>query len=843
MASSSGPNNTHGNLPLQAVQQDIPLQDIDERHEYGEKKEKNESVDTSNTLTIPLHPTFSHDPRMEVTSPTSNRADMNRLNDDLELLRAERLISHQENTDTASRLKRGPEPDDTFNHPVHKETMTVKRKDTDALLYKFWCFLKKFPRFIRYLVYLLPGAGLLLIPVLLGRANGSSVNVGGVSLMWFGIWLQIVWGALWVSRMVTSLMPPLFYALARIAGSVNAHKWKDIGQQLELHTALFFWMLAVLVSYDPMLDDHVVDEPNTSLSWIRIVERVIIAIFVLATLNWLEKICIQWIATSFHQRTYATRIENHKGDVRQLVHLYEYAKTHLESSDPFWQGNGNTDASGSQTPMRMFQDNAKQVLGKVGYVANRVGNDFMGRKVTANHPRRVVTELLRTTSSAHTLARLIYRSLVQPDQEHVSMADVRAAFATEEEAMAAFSVFDKDLNGDISLDEFEAVCNEISLEKKAIAASLKDLDSVIKRLDHVFFFIICVISIIVFISIISGSAAAGLASAGTSVLGLAWMLQATAQEFLQSIIFVFVKHPFDVGDRVTIYGSTGATLTGDDYYVTEISLLYTEFKKMQGHIVQAPNSVLNTLFILNQRRSNGLADVVPLIMRFGTPAEMIEELKSRMLDFCLQNKRDYRAEIISEMVSVDEVRSCQMNLIFFHKSNWQNELLRLNRHNKFVTHMMQQMVEIGIQPPMRADAGGSRENPLYWTGMQPPPAYGKEYEQDHDHQPHEAHPGRPQRRPSVFSSNGSSVRPDRTESNMSDVQDVFESRKEHTFAQRLASIREKDRAARIEEEGEPRASTSALAPTTSHDNQSQTRSRIFGRARSSSRSQAHGQIV
>ena len=75
-------------------------------------------------------------------------------------------------------------------------------------------------------------------------------------------------------------------------------------------------------------------------------------------------------------------------------------------------------------------------------------------------------------------------------------------------------------------------------------------------------------------SLISTSAAGVLTSAGSTVLALSWLLQATAQEFLQSLIFVFVKHPFDVGDRVTVYGNTGTTLKGDDYFVKEISLLY-----------------------------------------------------------------------------------------------------------------------------------------------------------------------------------------------------------------------------------------------------------------------------
>ena len=188
----------------------------------------------------------------------------------------------------------------------------------------------------------------------------------------------------------------------------------------------------------------------------------------------------------------------------------------------------------------------------------------------------------------------------------VSSDELKVAFDNNEEAEAAFSMFDKDMNGDISMEELEAVCVEIGRERKSITASLKDLDSVVSKLDDVLSFVVFIIVVLVLISLLSTSAAGVLTSAGSAVLALSWLFSATAQEFLQSVVFVFVKHPFDVGDRVSIYGNTGAQLKGDDYFVKEIALLYTEFKKMEGHIVQAPNSYLNTLFILNMRRSGGL---------------------------------------------------------------------------------------------------------------------------------------------------------------------------------------------------------------------------------------------
>jgi small-conductance mechanosensitive channel len=383
--------------------------------------------------------------------------------------------------------------------------------------------------------------------------------------------------------------------------------------------------------------------------------------------------------------------------------------------------------SGARTPMQLLQTNARTALNKVGDVANRVAGDFTGREVKlSNHPRKVVTELLRNSSSAQVLARRLFRTYAKPGAEVLLPGDLSPAFPSEEDAESAFGIFDRDLNGDVSMDELEAFCDEVHREKKAIAASVKDLDSVIRKLDSVFVVVVIVITVIVFISIISSSAAAALTSAGTVVLGLSWLLQATAQEFLQSIIFVFVKHPFDVGDRVTVYGNVGALLRGDDYYVTEISLLYTEFKKMEGHIVQAPNSILNTLFILNHRRSGQLADPFTLRMKHGTPREHIEELQARMTEFVLENRRDFKGNILTEMTSIEDAYCVSVNFICFHKSSFQNELLRLTRHNKFALELMTQMVAIGIDQPRRQYQISGRDFPVYQSNIQPPSYHEEE---------------------------------------------------------------------------------------------------------------------
>lgn len=97
-----------------------------------------------------------------------------------------------------------------------------------------------------------------------------------------------------------------------------------------------------------------------------------------------------------------------------------------------------------------------------------------------------------------------------------------------------------------------------------------------------------------------------------------------------------------------------------------------------------------------------------------------------MLDFILENKRDYLPRIISEVRTIDEVYSVTLNVIFFHKSNFQNELLRLQRHNKFAAELMHQMTLLGIEGPRKAQPGGAKDFPFYYAPAGAPPSYNEQ---------------------------------------------------------------------------------------------------------------------
>ena len=76
-------------------------------------------------------------------------------------------------------------------------------------------------------------------------------------------------------------------------------------------------------------------------------------------------------------------------------------------------------------------------------------------------------------------------------------------------------------------------------------------------------------------AVFQSSFIATLTTAGTTLLSLSFVFAVTTQEFLGSCIFLFVKHPYDVGDRVDIQGPEKQLMV-----VEKISLLYTVFTRI-----------------------------------------------------------------------------------------------------------------------------------------------------------------------------------------------------------------------------------------------------------------------
>jgi small-conductance mechanosensitive channel len=195
----------------------------------------------------------------------------------------------------------------------------------------------------------------------------------------------------------------------------------------------------------------------------------------------------------------------------------------------------------------------------------------------------------------------------------------------------------------------------------------------------------------------------------TSVMSFSFAFAGTVQEFTGSCIFLFVKHPYDVEDRVEI--------NGVDLIVEHISLLYTIFRRVDTHrTVQIPNIVNANNWIENITRSRAMNEQFSLTISAATSFEEIEALRNELIDFVSapENKRDYKHDLEVDLVSVGDLSKLELKVNLGYKSNWSNETLRLTRRSKFMCAMLASLRKVQINAPGGGDVAiGDASRPAY----------------------------------------------------------------------------------------------------------------------------------
>jgi hypothetical protein len=156
----------------------------------------------------------SDNTRRSPLSSSRSREQSHRLEDDLEVLRAERVASDAARSGTEpigrcrSRSYHGPESDfDIESDRVHEKPAIYKPPENPTTsIARAFSRIHNSSFIVRYFSYIVPVVVILLIPLLLGALVFKGASVGGVKLLWFSIWLETFWLLLWASRVCSLLI-------------------------------------------------------------------------------------------------------------------------------------------------------------------------------------------------------------------------------------------------------------------------------------------------------------------------------------------------------------------------------------------------------------------------------------------------------------------------------------------------------------------------------------------------------------------------------------------------------------------------------------------------------------
>ena len=294
---------------------------------------------------------------------------------------------------------------------------------------------------------------------------------------------------------------------------------------------------------------------------------------------------------------------------------------------------------------------------------------------------------LATPKRAKEVAIEVFHKLVPSNREYLTIDDLNEYFE-HCDLQPAFAVLDQSGSGDPTLDEIISVALEVCKERKVVQNGLDNNNQAIKKLDDIITFCAIFITWTFAIPILELGAAAIMIVFGVLWTAFGYLFRNTAKMVFESLVFVFVEHAFDIGDRVIIDG---------EYLTVERVEIFTSiFQRWDGTTVYMPNCNLCNKNIYNIRRSATQSDQIDVKLSGNTTIDQVWALRNKLLTFTKSEPKDFMGPVnlADFMADGDKVK---LQLMVEYRTNFQDAALRAARRNKFIAMLKEVVADLGLE--------------------------------------------------------------------------------------------------------------------------------------------------
>lgn len=428
-----------------------------------------------------------------------------------------------------------------------------------------------------------------------------------------------------------------------------------------------------------------------------------------------EQIIVRFIAIRFHQSSYADRIQTMTHTFKVLDHLYNFrpktdtagqssARTFAHAGKAFLRERSRPEepADTPHLPKSRRTRAKRRLLDYKNTIKGRAQKSSAKASRLAAIGMRDPAQLLKTVemgvkldmsspAQAKKVARSIYKAYQRdPSRRYLVLSDFAPAYPSDPEgARHAFAVFDRDGNGDISQLEIKNTVLEVFKERRILSQAMQDLNHAVGQLDLILVIISCIFILFEAFAIFNVNASKTLSSFYTMGVAFAFVFKESAQNLFDSIIFLFVTHPFDSGDLIQL---------GDSVYVVKrLSLLSTELVTTEAMNLYMANTVLATSNIINYRRSKHQYEETRIQVAFDTPWEKLDAVQ-RDLNHWIENDVEHRfvypSIIRPQKYHYMRIIECTVGMT--HAHNWQDWGNRLHRKVAFMAALIYYLRKHGV---------------------------------------------------------------------------------------------------------------------------------------------------
>ncbi|KAL8529790.1 hypothetical protein ACS0TY_007013 [Phlomoides rotata] len=431
------------------------------------------------------------------------------------------------------------------------------------------------------------------------------------------------------------------------------------------------WLGIILIVWETIFRRKISRDTNARY-FLSYMSRIWIC-FIIGGVIWVgNKFIVMILASSFHVSVYFDRIKKSLFAQHVIERLGRQTPTPLKNDITI-------DLLHRLNRKNISSWNMKRLVKKVrkGVISIRQEDD---------QKMNITSEYL-----AKSAAKKIFLNVAKQGSKHIYWEDL-IRFMPEDEASKTLDLFEVDgtnqENG-ISKRTFKNWVITAFKERKALALSLDGSKTAVNKLHKILNIVAGTLIVVACLVILKVATTHFFIFFGSQVLLATYMFGNTFKTTLESIIFLFVLHPFDVGDRVEI--------DGVELIVDEMSLLKTAFLKTDNLRLYYPNNILSTKPIYNFYRSPDMEETIDFCIHISTSGEKIAVMKERITRYVDNRSDHWHPAPLIVMKDIEDLNKLKFSIWITHKTSFQDMPERWTRRSLLLEEMIKIFRELNME--------------------------------------------------------------------------------------------------------------------------------------------------
>ncbi|XP_020599120.1 mechanosensitive ion channel protein 6-like [Phalaenopsis equestris] len=295
---------------------------------------------------------------------------------------------------------------------------------------------------------------------------------------------------------------------------------------------------------------------------------------------------------------------------------------------------------------------------------------------------------IKSENEAKIAARKIFNNVAKPGAKYIYLADMMR-FMREDEAVKTMNLLNGAQDDRVSKRILKNWVVNAFRERRALSLTLNDTKTAVNKLHQIANVIVVIIVFALWLLILNIATTHFFVFLSSQFLLLVFVFGNTFKTTFEAMIFLFVMHPFDVGDRCEV--------NGVQMVVEEMNILTTIFLRYDNQKITYPNSVLATLPIGNFYRSPDMGDSVDFCVHVSTPLEKLAAMREKIITFMESKKEHWYPGAQVVVKDVDDMNRLKIAIWMRHRMNFQDMGMKSTRRELVVLELIRVLRELDIE--------------------------------------------------------------------------------------------------------------------------------------------------